>query len=149
MYEHLLVRFHSTWYWFLMSFMAFWTTNKVMFREETWKIDKHHTNRFACVACCNLRKVPCSSYFTTEYNYIMIGNYQTCHASLSSRWTLRVDSTRIIMHSLWWVQIVGYIWLADRIRLFVHYTISLSSMLKFIWRHWTYKMRVRYILSSV
>ena len=40
-------------------------------------------------------------------------------------------------------------WLADRIRLSVHYTISLSSLCKLIWRHWTYKMPVRYILSSV
>ena len=27
-------------------------------------------------------------------------------------------------------------WLADRIRLFVHYTISLASLCKLIWRHW-------------
>ena len=39
--------------------------------------------------------------------------------------------------------------LEDRIRLFVHYTISLSSLCKLIWRHWTCKMPVRYILSSV
>ena len=32
---------------------------------------------------------------------------------------------------------------------FVHNTISLSSLCKLIWRHWTYKMPVRYILSSV
>ena len=41
------------------------------------------------------------------------------------------------------------LWLADRTRLFVQYTISLSSLCKLIWRHWTYKMPVRYILSSV
>ena len=40
-------------------------------------------------------------------------------------------------------------WLADRTRLYVQYTISLSSLCKLIWRHWTYKMPVRYILSSV
>ena len=39
-------------------------------------------------------------------------------------------------------------WLADRTRLFVQYTISLSSLCKLIWRHWAYKMPVRYILSS-
>ena len=32
---------------------------------------------------------------------------------------------------------------------FVQYAILLSSLCKFIWRHWTYKMPVRYILSSV
>ena len=40
-------------------------------------------------------------------------------------------------------------WLADRTRLLVQYTISSSSSYKLIWRHWTYKMPVRYILSSV
>ena len=40
-------------------------------------------------------------------------------------------------------------WLSDRTRLFVQYTISLSSLCKLIWKHWTYKMPVRYILSSV
>ena len=45
----------------------------------------------------------------------------------------------LLLHSLWWVQIVGHIWLADRICLFVNYTISLSSLYKLIWRHWTYK----------
>ena len=39
--------------------------------------------------------------------------------------------------------------LADRTRLFIQYTISLSSLCKIIWRHWTCKMPVRYILSSV
>ena len=38
-------------------------------------------------------------------------------------------------------------WIADRIRLLVYY-ISLSSLCKLIWRHWIYKMPVRYILSS-
>ena len=40
-------------------------------------------------------------------------------------------------------------WLADRVRLFVHYTISLSSLCKLIWGHWTYKIPVRYILSRM
>ena len=31
----------------------------------------------------------------------------------------------------------------------MHYTISLSSLCKLIWRHWTYKLPVRYILLSV
>ena len=43
----------------------------------------------------------------------------------------------------------GTLWLADRTRLFVHYTISLSLLCKIICRHWTYKMPVRYMLSSV
>ena len=41
------------------------------------------------------------------------------------------------------------LWPVDRIRLFVQYTISLSSLCKLICRHWTYEMSARYILSSV
>ena len=40
-------------------------------------------------------------------------------------------------------------WLADRTRLFVQYTNSLSSLCKLIGRHRTFKMPVRYILSNV
>ena len=40
-------------------------------------------------------------------------------------------------------------WLSDRTRLFVQYSITLSSLCKLIWRHWTYKMPLRYILSNV
>ena len=39
--------------------------------------------------------------------------------------------------------------LADHTRLFVQCIISLSVLCKAIWRHWIYKMPVRYILSSV
>ena len=42
----------------------------------------------------------------------------------------------------------GTFWLVGRTRLFEKYTISLSSLCKLIWRHWTYKRPVRYILSS-
>ena len=51
--------------------------------------------------------------------------------------------------SLWWVQIFGNVLACSHTRLFVQYTISLSSLCKFIWRHWTYKMSVRYILYFV
>ena len=40
-------------------------------------------------------------------------------------------------------------WLADRVHLFVHYTIALTSLCKLIWGHWNYKMPVRYIFSSL
>ena len=48
----------------------------------------------------------------------------------------------LLLCSLWWMQIGGYV-------SFVQYTISLSSFRKIIWRHWTYEMLVRWILSSV
>ena len=47
------------------------------------------------------------------------------------------------------ITIVQFMMSSNIIRLFVHNTISLSSLCKLIWRHWTYKMPVRYILSSV
>ena len=41
------------------------------------------------------------------------------------------------------------LWLADHTLLFVQYSIPSSSLYKLIWRHCTYKMPVRYVLSSV
>ena len=51
----------------------------------------------------------------------------------------------IILHSL--IMSVGYV-LACR-SYYAHYTIPLSSLCKLIWRHRTYEMLLRYILSSV
>ena len=47
------------------------------------------------------------------------------------------------------ITIVQFMMSSNIIRFFVHNTISLPSLCKLIWRHWTYKMPVRYILSSV
>ena len=41
------------------------------------------------------------------------------------------------------------LWPVGRVRLFADYTISLSSLCRLIWRHWTTKMLVRYMLPSV
>ena len=72
------------------------------------------------------------------------------HTSLvATSWNLGMDK---LLHSTFYIiymQIVGYI-LGCRSCLFVvHYIISLSSLCKLIWKHWTYEMPVRYILSSV
>ena len=40
-------------------------------------------------------------------------------------------------------------WPVGRVRLFADYTISLSSLCRLIWRHWTTKMLVMYMLPSV
>ena len=40
-------------------------------------------------------------------------------------------------------------WPVSRVRLFADYTISLSSLCVLIWRHWTTKMLVRYMLLCV
>ena len=60
---------------------------------------------------------------------------------------LRLEVSEYGFFSLFmqWYIDIRWFCLEDRIRLFVHYTISLSSLCKLIWRHWTYKMPVRYI----
>ena len=40
-------------------------------------------------------------------------------------------------------------WRDGHIRLFTHYTTSVSSLCRRIWKDWNYTMLVRYILSSV
>ena len=59
------------------------------------------------------------------------------------------NSFSLLLSSLWWVQIVGYV-LPCRSYSFVctvHHLIII--IVQIIWRPWTYKMTVRYILSSV
>ena len=41
------------------------------------------------------------------------------------------------------------LWSSGHVRSFADYTISLSSLCRPIWRHWTTKMLVRYMLRSV
>ena len=41
------------------------------------------------------------------------------------------------------------LWPVGRVRLCAYYTISLSSLCRLIWRHWTTKMLVSYMLPSV
>ena len=41
------------------------------------------------------------------------------------------------------------LWPVGRVCLFADYTISLSSLCRLIWRHWTTKMLARYMLPSV
>ena len=41
------------------------------------------------------------------------------------------------------------LWPVGRVRLFADYTISLSSLCRLIWKHWTTKMLVRYMMPSV
>ena len=41
------------------------------------------------------------------------------------------------------------LWPVGRVRLFADYTISLSSLCRLIWKHWTTKMLVRYMVPSV
>ena len=57
--------------------------------------------------------------------------------------------------SVYWCSVYGMckrsdtLWPAGRVRLFADYTISLSSLCRLIWRHWTNTMLVRYMLPSV
>ena len=57
--------------------------------------------------------------------------------------------------SVYWCSVYGIckrsdtLWPAGRVRLFADYTLSLSSLCRLIWRHWTNKMLLRYMLPSV
>ena len=57
--------------------------------------------------------------------------------------------------SVYWCSVYGIckrsdtLWPAGRVRLSADYTISLSSLCRLIWRHWTDKLLVRYMLPSV
>ena len=59
------------------------------------------------------------------------------------------------LRSVYWSSVYGIckrsdiLWPACRVRLFADYTISLSSLCRLIWRHWTNKMLARYMLPSV
>ena len=56
----------------------------------------------------------------------------------------------LLLCSLWCVQIMGYTEARrSYLDLFAPYTIALSAWFRVIWKHWTYKTPVRYILSSV
>ena len=106
--------------------------------------------------------------YSSCYYHHQIGSIQLCHCYHIFPWLCVWDLCYIIFYyslhknsrktgnlyslllcSLLWVQMVGHVWLDDRIRLFVYYTISLSPLCKLIWRRWTYKMPVRYTLSRV
>ena len=43
----------------------------------------------------------------------------------------------------------GTWWPAGRVRVFAHYIISLSSLCRLVWRHWSFKVFVRYMMPSV
>ena len=57
--------------------------------------------------------------------------------------------------SVYWCSVYGIckwsdtLWPAVRVLLFADYTISSSSLCRLIWRHWTNKMLVMYMLPSV
>ena len=56
----------------------------------------------------------------------------------------------LLMFSLWYLRMIGYIVACRSCSfLFADYTISLSSLCILIWRHWTTKMLVRYMLPCV
>ena len=56
----------------------------------------------------------------------------------------------LLMFSLWYFcKWSDTLWPVGRVRLFVDYTISLSSLCRLIWKHWTTKMLARYMMPSV
>ena len=119
-----------------------------------WKLNRNNEIGFKLQTFLSKKTLDYSPNPKSRGGVCAISNFDWCfqHHILSLiAYTFRENGIlfSLLLRSLWWVQIVGYVLIADRIRLFVHYTISLSSLCKLIWRHWTYKMPARYILSSV
>ena len=82
------------------------------------------------------------------YCHHQIGSINYTHYHIFP-WLCAWDACYNIYWHLLHIHSGNTFWLADGVRLFVHYTISLSSLWKLIWRHQTYKMPIRYILSGV
>ena len=55
----------------------------------------------------------------------------------------------LLMFSIWYLQMIRYIMACRSCSFVSDRTISLSSLCRLIWRHWTIKILVRYMLPSV
>ena len=103
-----------------------------------------------------------------SYYHDQIGNIHLSHCCHIFPWLCVWDGCTIIFCHLlhiypgntghcfhYWCSVYGIckwsdtLWPVGCVRLFADYTISLSSLYRPIWRHWTTKMLVRYMLPSV
>ena len=80
---------------------------------------------------------------TTNFSMVVCLRCLLHHILLLIAYTFRENRDFVF------ITIVQFMMSSNIIRLFVHNTISFSSLCKLIWRHWNYKMHVRYILPSV
>ena len=95
---------------------------------------------------------------TIIYSSVYLGADQRKHQSSASlafvkgicRWQVKIPRTKgqyrgkrlHLMTSSWF-------WFWGCIRLWAHYVITIASLCKVVWKHWTFKMVVRVILSIV
>ena len=103
-----------------------------------------------------------------SYYHHQIGSIHLSHCCHIFPWLCVWDGCTIIFCHLfiyipgtlgpcfhYWCSVYGIckwsdtLWPVGRVRLFVDYTISLSSICRLIWKHWTTKMLVRYMMSSM
>ena len=107
--------------------------------------------------------------YNPSYYHHQIGSIHLSHCCHIFPWLCVWDGCTIIFCHLlhiyipgklgfcfhFWCSVYGIckqsdtLWPVGRVRLFEDYTISLSSLCRLIWRHWTTKMLVRYMLPSV
>ena len=93
---------------------------------------------------------PLLSYFS-----VVVCLRWLCYHVLSSITHISLGLCFNYLCSVYWCSDYGIwkrsdtLWPAGRVRLFADYTISLSSLCRLTWRHWTNKMLVRYMLPSV
>ena len=102
-----------------------------------------------------------------SYYHHQIGSIHLSHCCHIFPWLCVWDGCTIIFCHLlhiyipgtlgfhYWCSVYGIckwsdtLWPVGRVRLFADYTISLSSLCRLIWKHWTTKMLVRYMMPSV
>ena len=121
-----------TWikFWLLIN----WTLRKSC--TEKWMKMQIFSLKIGCGCVSEMVVLP---YSVIYYIYIL-GTLGLCFNCLCS---------------VYWCSVYGIckrsdtLWPAGRVRLFAYYTISLSSLCRLIWRHWTNKMLVRYMLPCV
>ena len=99
----------------------------------------------------------CDEMFTpnvNNYDLQMYCNYQYEALTKEVTWRVFIPGTLgTCFH--YWCSVSGIckwsdtLWPVGRVRLFADYTISLSSLCRLIWKHWTTKMLVRYMMPSV
>ena len=114
---------------------------------RTWHIHMHmhtyiHTYTHTYILHTYIRMYVRTFVYIYIYMYIVSGLKLTSLFLCLSYSQIYVQPSRdghgkslsLLRFSLWYLQMIGYI---GRVRLVADYTISLSSLCRLIWRHWT------------
>ena len=141
-----------------------WNSNHIYIYYETYASDSFVLHWLYHVSFRWLKEY----IHNPSYYHHQIGSIHLSHCCHIFPWLCVWDGCTIIFCHLlhiypgntgtlfhYWCSVYGIckwsdtLWPAGRVRLFADYTISLSSLCRLIWKHWTTKMLVRYMMPSV